>query len=228
MRGTITRIDRAYSWLEDPGEPLDPTITALTGLTDADLQGRRIDDRTVAALAKSAHVVCAFTSAFDRPFFERRFPDCAGMAWACALKQVDWRARGFDGSGRSLGWLLAQCGYFHGGLGAHRAQADVDSLIAILRHVDGDGRTACAEMTETAIRPGFRFKAVGAHFDVKDKRKARGYAWDGDAKVWCREVPDHAREDEAAWLAAEVYAPQHRPKCDAPAVDEVTWFTRYA
>jgi hypothetical protein len=33
---------------------------------------------------------------------------------------------------------------------------------------------------------------------------------------------------EAAWLAAEVYAPEHGPKLDAPVVAEVTWFTRYA
>ena len=226
--GAITKIDRPYTWLEDPGEPLDPVISKLTGLTDDDLKGQRIDEATATELAKSAHVTIAFNSAFDRAFFEKRLPGCAGMAWACALKQINWRGRGFDGSGRSLSWLLAQCGLFHGGLGAHRAQADVDALIAILRHVGGDGRTACAELMETAVRPGYRFRACGANFDVKDRLKARGYAWDGDAKVWFREVPDHARADEAAWLDAEVYAPRHRPKLDGPAIEEVTWFTRYA
>ncbi len=223
--GVITKIDRPYTWLEDPGEPLDPVIARLTGLTDDKLRGQRIDERMATALARSAHVACSFNAAFDRPFFERRLPSCAGMAWACALKDIDWRNRGFDGSGRSLGWILAQCGWFHG---AHRAEDDVDALIAILRHVDGEGRTACSEMTATAVRPGWRFRAVGANFHVKDMLKARGYAWDGEESVWVREVPDHAREDEAAWLAAEVYAPERRPKLDTPAIDEVTWFTRYA
>ena len=220
--GVVTKLDTARGWLEDPGAPLDVAISQLTGLTDDDLAGRHIDDAAVAALCATAHVVVAFNAGFDRRFFERRFPALAGMPWACAMREVDWRARRCDG--RSLGWLLAQCGFFHKG---HRAGDDVDALIAILRHLDGAGRTAMAELVGTASRPGWRFRAVGAHFDVKGKLKARGYAWDGAERVWCREVPDHARDGEAAWLAAEVYAPEHRPRLDAPAVDAVDWCTRH-
>ena len=36
--GVITNIDRPYSWLEDPGRPLQPEIVRLTGLTDTDLK----------------------------------------------------------------------------------------------------------------------------------------------------------------------------------------------
>ena len=66
-KGAITKIDRPYTWLEDPGEPLDAVISQVTGLTDADLQGQRIDDATVTALARSAHVACAFNSASTVP-----------------------------------------------------------------------------------------------------------------------------------------------------------------
>ncbi len=222
--GLITKVDRAYSWLEDPGEPLDPAIVALTGLTDADLAGRSIDDQAVVALLRSADVVLAHNCAFDRKFVERRLPDCAGLAWACSLREVDWTARGFDGSGRSLGWMLAQCGWFHD---SHRAGADVDALIAVLRHEDRAGRPALAELVETASRPGWRFRAVGAHFDAKDALKGRGYRWDADERVWWREVPDHGREPEAAWLAEHVYSPECRARLDAPAIDEVTWLTRH-
>lgn len=223
--GRIASVDRSWTWLEDPGEPLDPAISKLIGLTDDDLRGRRIDDGAVADLVRSADLVTAFNAAFDRRFLERRLPACAGLAWACALREVDWRARGFDGSGRSLGWLLAQYGLFYG---AHRAGADVDALIALLHHVDGTGRTACAEMVEAASRSTWRFRAVGAPFDVKDKLKARGYRWDGPERVWWREVADDARGAETAWLADEVYAPWLRPRLDGPAVDEVTWLTRHA
>ncbi len=222
--GLITKVDRPYCWLEDPGEPLDPAIAALTGLTDADLAGQAIDEAAATALLRSAHVRIAHNAAFDRRFVERRLPTCAGMAWACSLREVDWTARGFDGSGRSLGWLLSQCGWFHG---SHRAGADVDAVIAILRHEDRDGRRALAELVETALRPGWRFRAVGAHFDVKDRLKGRGYKWDGEERVWWREVPDHGREPEAAWLAEHVYSPECRARLDAPAIDEVTWFTRH-
>ncbi|WP_210253099.1 3'-5' exonuclease [Beijerinckia sp. L45] len=224
-RGAITAIGRPYTWLEDPGSPLDPAISALTGLSDADLVGQRMDDATALTLMRSAHVRVAYNASFDRRFIERRLPTCAGMAWACGLQDVDWRARGFDGSGRALGWILAQCGFFHG---AHRAGNDVDALIAILRHETVEGRTAMAELMETACRPGWRFRAIGAHFDVKGRLKERGYRWDALEAVWCREVPDHARDDESAWLESAVYAPACRPRSDGPAIEQITWFTRYA
>ena len=121
--GHVTKLDVEHSWLEDPGEPLDPQITALTGLTDDDLRGQAIDERAASSIIASAGVRIAFNAAYDRPVVERRLPKVAGLPWACAMKEVDWRARGFDGSGRSLSWLLAQAGWFHG---AHRAGADVD------------------------------------------------------------------------------------------------------
>lgn len=43
--GRITKLDRAYSWLEDPGEPLEPEIKRLTGLTGEQLMGCAIDGR---------------------------------------------------------------------------------------------------------------------------------------------------------------------------------------
>ncbi len=41
--GRITKLDRPYSWLEDPGQPLEPEIVLLTGLTDEQLAGCVID-----------------------------------------------------------------------------------------------------------------------------------------------------------------------------------------
>ena len=166
----------------------------------------------------------AFNAAFDRPLVERRLPAIAGLAWACAMKEIDWRARGFDGSGRSLSWLLAQAGWFHG---AHRASADVDATIQILDHRSPDGVSALSELLATASSPGWLVRAVGADFRVKDRLRARGYRWDADDKVWSREVADADRAAEEAWLAEHVYAPEHMPRMDAPLVREVTWLTRH-
>jgi hypothetical protein len=92
---------------------------------------------------------------------------------ACwSMRQVDWRARGFDG--RVLGYLLLQHGYYHCG---HRASADVDALIQMLRHECPGGRTALPEMIDTGSRPTWIVRARGAHFDVKDQLRARGYRW---------------------------------------------------
>jgi DNA polymerase-3 subunit epsilon len=208
--GLIISIDEPCSWLEDPGEPLDPTIVALTGLTDADLAGRSIDDAAATALLASADVIVCHNAAFDRPFVERRLPAAVDLAWACSMREVDWRSHGFEG--RSLGQLLWQCGAFHE---AHRAADDVAALIALLRYRLGDGRTVLADLIERAERPGWIVDAVGAPFAAKDALKARGYRWNAKARHWSREVNDDQRADEMAWLGCHIYgdfgAPRLRP-----------------
>lgn len=152
--GFVTDIDRAYEWREDPGEPLSEEISVLTGLTDADLTGREIDEGTATRLLRSASFMVAHNSGFDRSWVEKRLPDASGLAWCCSMRQVDWRARGFDS--RVLGYLLLQHGYYHCG---HRASADVDALIQMLRHRDADGcvrRAAFWKMTTD--RNGIRFE----------------------------------------------------------------------
>lgn len=176
-------------------------------------------------LLKSADFVCAHNAVFDRAHVERRLPDSAGLAWCCSCKDIDWRAGGYDG--RSLGWLLAQSGYFHG---AHRAGDDVDAVIQILRQDLPVGGTALAEMLATARAPSWRFRAVGAAFELKDELRLRGYRWDADGspKCWWREVPDTRRTEEEWWLAGHVYSAEAKPRALGPIVERVTWHERYA
>ena len=221
--GVIVKIDRPYSWLEDPGRNLPEDIVRLTGLTDAEVAGKVIDDDAAARLLHSADFVCAHNAAFDRGHVERRLPAAAGLNWACSCNDIDWRASGFDG--RSLGWLLAQVGYFHG---AHRAGDDVDAVIALLQHTLPGGRTALAEMLERARAPSWRFRAIGAAFELKDVLRLRGYRWDAIAKSWWREVLDAQRVEEEWWLAGHVYSFEARPKALGPIIERITWRERYA
>lgn len=52
--GRITRLGRGYGWLEDPGFPLPAEIVRITGIHDAELAGRRIDEAMAEALLSSA------------------------------------------------------------------------------------------------------------------------------------------------------------------------------
>ena len=221
--GNITRIDRCYSWRQDPGRSLRKEIVRLTRITDDDLKGQFIDEVSATTILNSASVVIAHNAKFDRAFVERRLPDAAGRPWACSCNEIDWLERGFDG--RVLGYLLMQAGWFHDG---HRADADVDATIAILRHRDGQGRTALAELLDTAGRPTWRVRARGAHFDVKDHLRVRGYRWDPAGKVWWREVADAERADEEFWLAANIYKLEARPSHTGPGVDRIDWHSRHA
>jgi DNA polymerase-3 subunit epsilon len=222
-RGRIIKLDQAYSWLEDPGQPLEPEIKRLTGLNDEQLAGCAIDESRALALLRSASVVVSHNAAFDRPFVDERLPAARGLPWACTCREIDWPEYGFDG--RALGWLLAQAGWFHSG---HRAAADVDALITLLRHDLYNGCTGLGALLENARRPGWIVRAVGAHFDVKERLKARGYRWDAGASVWWREVGDEALEFERRWLDDFVYRPDLQPQSEEPEVNEVTWTTRYS
>jgi DNA polymerase-3 subunit epsilon len=221
--GRVAKVDRSYSWLEDPGRPLQPEISRLPGLSDDDLRDRVIDEERATGLIGSASVVISHNAAFDRPFVENRLPAVRGMAWACSCRDVPWAELGFEG--RGLGWLLVQSGWFHEG---HRACADVDALIALLMHELPGARTVLEVLMERARRPAWLLSAVGAHFDVKDRLKARGYGWKPALRCWCREVEDEDLETERAWLADFVYRPDLFPAADGPDIEQVDWTKRYA
>ncbi|HZF93859.1 MAG TPA: 3'-5' exonuclease [Allosphingosinicella sp.] len=220
--GVITNIDIPYAWLEDPGRAIPPEISLLTGLTEADVKGQSIDDDEAVRLLGTGTLIIAHHSRFDRPWIEARLPDAAGLAWACTMEEIDWRARGLEGG--KLGFLLMQAGWFHEG---HRAGADVDAVIQLLQHRFDDGRTALSVLTEKAAQPSWIVRAVGADFSVKDLLRGRGYRWDADRKVWWREVADEDRTREEFWLAANVYAVHANPKALGPSIEEVSAFTRF-
>lgn len=218
--GVVTHVDRPYEWTEDPGRPIPPEIAALTGLRDEDVAGRLIDDEAATRLLRSASVIIAHHSRFDRRWVERRLEGAQGLAWACSMEQIDWRSRGFDG--RSLGFLLCQAGWFHDG---HRARADVDAVIQLLRHPFEDGRTALADLLERSAKPSWVVRAVGADFSVKDLLRSRGYRWDPMRKSWWTEVTDDDRMREEFWLAANVYSTSARAL--GPTFEEISATTRF-
>mgnify|MGYP000212156634 CR=1 FL=1 len=220
--GEIVALDAPFSWLEDPGRPLDPVVARLTGLSDADLAGREIDDGAAIELMSSASLVVAHNSRFDRPFVEKRLPAAAGLRWSCSMEEVDWAAAGYEG--RALRWLLDQAGWFYE---AHRAGDDVDALIQLLRHQLSDGCTVLSHVIAGAERGGWLVRAHGAHYDRKDVLRRRGYFWNGASGEWMREVAVDRLDEEREWLRLEVYSPEYRPRASAPIIDRIDAGSRY-
>lgn len=215
--GRIVLTGKPRSWLEDPGVPISPEITRITGLTDEDVKDQAIAEGEARSVISSADVILSHNAGFDRPFVEKRL-GLSGLAWACSLNDMDWREAGFEG--RSLSQLLWQCGWFYE---AHRAWSDVNALLHLLDHALASGTTVLKEVLEHARRPSWVVEAVGAPFATRGALKARSYRWDPGARFWWREVPEEALQDELAWVASQIYggmeAPPHRP---------VTWTERYA
>lgn len=216
--GHIIEVGEPRVWREDPGWPLDPSITRLTGLTDADLAGQAIDEQMACFLLASADVIFAHNAAFDRPHVERRLPPIAGRPWACTCNDLDWRELGFEG--KSLSYLVVQCGWFYE---AHRAEGDVLATLYLLAHELEPGETVLKTLIHRAQRPTFRLHVIDSPFRTKDTLKARGYLWDGTERYWWREVCEADLEDERTWLAEKIYT-----GWGEPAISRVDWTTRHA
>ena len=198
--GGIRAIERVRSWLEDPGRAMPERLVALTGLTDDMLAGQRFNDDAVLSILSSADLIIAHNAAFDRPFFDNRFPNLRESRWACSMTQLDWADHGFDG--RALGHLVMQCGWYFEG---HRAAADVRALTTLLGHNARDERTLFAHLLDASNSETIRIEAIGAPFNAKNTLKQRGYRWDRNGQFWCCEATSQTASEELSWLDSHVY-----------------------
>jgi DNA polymerase-3 subunit epsilon len=193
---------QVYDGLEDPGKPIPKEAVAITGITDADVQGKRLDEVRVAELLAGADLIVAHNAGFDRPFVEARLPQFAQFAWACSFADIDWKAQG-RGSAK-LEMLAQALGLFYD---AHRAEMDCHALLAVLAaSLPTGGGTGMAQLLRAAQAPSFRLSATNAPFDSKDLLKARGYRWNADKRVWHTRLGDDAAlQAELAWLKENAY-----------------------
>jgi len=198
---------QVFDELEDPGRAIPKEVVTLTGITDADVQGKRLDEARIAAMLEGVDVVIAHNAAFDRPFCEARIPQFRDLAWACSFADIDWKAQGRSSS--KLEALALELGWFYD---AHRAETDCHALLAVLCAPlpKAPERNAMAALLAAARKPALRLYATHAPFDSKDLLKARGYRWNAEQKVWTtRLVDDGALETECEWLKTEVYGGRH-------------------
>lgn len=182
--GHIAAIEGGGSGLVDPGYPITPEIEALTGITSAMVAGKRINEPRAMAFLQRADYLCSFNAGFDRPHLERLLPAIPQLPWCCAMKDIDWRAIGFEPGPQA--WLLAQAGYFNSAI--HRAESDVQSLCTLLDHTLNDGETVMAKLLRTAREPAWRFEAKHAPFRFKEDLKEWRYSYSSRHKLWHKHV----------------------------------------
>lgn len=177
----IVSLGDMFDRYRDPGRPITPEITGITGITDEMVRGQTISDQEVADFIGDATRVIAHKADFDRKFCEARFPD-AGFdrkIWDCTLEQVDWTPRG--ARSRSLSQILLGQGMV---FQAHNSKSDAMALAWALNTPDAEGVTAFAEMHEKSKLGHLHIIADNSPYNSKDLLKANGYYWAGpDAPV---------------------------------------------
>lgn len=216
--GDIIDVEAVRSGLCDPLMPIPARITKLTGITDDDVAGKTIDLDLIEADFARVDVFVAHNAPFDLSFIRHLIPTVNSAAWACTLNDFDWLEQA-DLDGRSLGHLLMQVGFYND---AHRALADVVSLIHLLAYPLADGRPVMAALLANAAKQTYRIAAIGASFGVRVRLKARGYRWNPRAKTWWTEVAQEQLDDEVAWIRREI-----TPFGPPPQVEAITWRERH-
>lgn len=201
--GQPLQVLQVYDELEDPGRPIPPEALRVTGITDAMVAGKQLDEARITTLMEGASLVIAHNARFDRAFVEKRLPGFADLPWACSVSEIDWHAQG-RGSAK-LEFLAHELGWFYD---AHRAEMDCHALLAVLAApLPNGGETGLARLLAASRLSSYKVLATGSPFESKDVLRARGYRWDAERKVWHTQVASQqALEAESAWLKSAVYA----------------------
>lgn len=200
--GQAYRIINVFNELEDPGMPIPEESTRVHHITDDMVAGKRINDAEVDALIANVSLVVAHNAAFDRGFVEKRFPIFATKAWACSWSQIPWSDEGV--SSAKLEFIAYQCGFHFTG---HRASTDCHALLEVLQHpLPTSGVLAMQALLQNARLADIKISALGSPFESKDALKERSYRWDGEKRVWAKNVPKQRLDEEVAWLKHFVYS----------------------
>jgi DNA polymerase-3 subunit epsilon len=201
--GEIVDVGKGIDYYEDPLVPIPPEITELTGITDAMVEGKRIEDEAVRELVAPAGIVIAHHASYDRQMMERRLPFFADVFWGCSWKDMEWEKKFGTRSSRLDVILSDTLRQFHDG---HRALDDCHAAVNLLANArTEDGRTALSHLLQSARKNTARVWAVDSPYETKDALKARGYEWSngdhGRPKCWYRDVRPSESPAEKEWLA---------------------------
>lgn len=199
--GVIYDAGKGLSYLNDPGMPIAPEVTALTGITDEMVKGYRIDVDAVRPIVEEAAIVIAHHADFDRKMCEREMPFFRTKHWACSQIEVPWKET-FACQAAKLAIILADaCRQFSDA--RHRAVEDCHVGVNVLANARVDGRPALSFLLESARQSTCRVWAVDSPFPKKDMLKQRGYFWsapeDAGRKCWYRDVRPEELDDEIMW-----------------------------
>jgi len=188
--GEIFSIEQESSEYNEPEKEISEVITDLTGITAEDVKGKRIDWSSFELVLEDCEFVIAHNASFDRKFVEMYSEASRNILWACSREQVPWKSLGFGHT--ALIYVSMMNGFFYD---AHNAIADVHATIKNLAEVDRDGKYFLKHLLERARQDDIKIIAT-TRYSQKQFFKDRQYRWDGGGKVWYKQLPQNAHQEE--------------------------------
>ena len=198
-------IDFTNNQLQQPSKPISEEITKITGITNEDVKGKKIDWDLLKDQLTNVDLIICHNAYFDRNFMELQTPETfksliKSKPFGCSAHGINWRELGYEGA--KLEYLNLKMGYFYDG---HRALVDCYATLNLFVAEPN----AFTELKEKVRQKEILICATNASFDKKDKLKARNYRWSsGDTnlpKSWWTTVAEKDQEEEFQFLKNEIY-----------------------
>jgi DNA polymerase-3 subunit epsilon len=161
--GEVLGVIDSYCGLREPAVPISPQASAVNGITERMVRGKRLDTARITSIISRAEFALAHNATFDRNFVVRLFPEAGQRNWFCSMRNVDWYAEGCEG--RSLEHLLRWFGVANAT--AHRAGADNAATLTLLGRRGADGHPFMRQILKakeqgSRIRPAAEKPRTGA------------------------------------------------------------------
>lgn len=179
-----------YNKLIQVEKPLTEEITELTGLTDNMLMkyGDEFKNAIIPLweLEEKADFIMAHNAPFDKARMEFMCDKyaCARLnkPWIDTCTDVEWTHK--SGT-RKLVHIAAEHGFVNPF--AHRAVFDVLTMLVCAGEYDPENIVMRSKAPTLEVRAVVTFKN-------KDKAKAKGFRWNGEDKIWVRNIKDFELE----------------------------------
>lgn len=204
--GEVLRVVTKYQGNEDPARPVSAIVTRLTGITDAQLSGKRFDDDRVASDLTRVDMVISHNSGFERRFLEKRFPDFIGKWFGCSQRELDWTMYGSTSAKIEFLAFKLRAVYFE----TQRSMGNAEVLLDILAHKVEGMPTPLSQILESSRQATYRLFAINAPAGAIQGLVRAGYLeFQGDESIPAGTLYRETRNIAGAleWLGKHVYAP---------------------
>lgn len=181
VTGELIKVLDTYTGQREPTLPMSLAIEQLVGISAKDLAGKVLDVWRITALLTGCELVVAHNAAFDRSFIEPHVPVFGQLAWACALRDIDW-----FGTEKQLRASIDHLIFLYGIEPSNGTpQDDCRALVRALgMPLPVSGCTGFAALLASTRSPRYRFSVPDPGTENAAVLMELGFKLDKDANAW--------------------------------------------